>query len=133
MFDRLDAIQPISSTRFGQAMGSDENEHYPMLDGRAVPGKSGKRSDQRGSERRSAERRRKERRFKERRDDDRRGGLRMVTERRLEDRRDLDRRDTDRRRNERRLPSAPRVNLRGPAMFPSGWGRARSPVVDDYA
>ncbi|WPL18803.1 hypothetical protein Thiowin_03894 [Thiorhodovibrio winogradskyi] len=133
MFDRLDAIQPIASTRFGHALGSGENEHHPLLDGRPLPRKGTGRGDQRGGERRSGERRRKERRSKERRDADRRGDLRLATERRLEDRRALDRRDGDRRRTERRLPSAPRSNLRGPAIFPSGWGRARRPVIDDYA
>ncbi len=133
MFNRLDAIQPVASTRFGRALGSNENEHHPLLDGRALPRKGSGRGDQRGSERRSGERRRNERRSEERRDDDRRGNQRVVNERRLADRRATDRRHDDRRSHERRLPTLSRINLRGPAMFPPGWGRARRPLIDDYA
>lgn len=133
MFNRLDAIQPIAPTRFGQTLDSDDNAHHPLLDGRAWPGKRGRRNDQRGGKRRSDERRRKERRLAERRDDDNDNGLLMVTERRLAERRALDRRDQERRHGERRLPNAPRLNLRGPTMRSPSRGRSRNSVIDDYA
>lgn len=133
MFDRLEAIRPVAATNFRRAAGDDEQDRHPFLTGRGLPRQVGGRSDQRGGERRSDERRRGERRGKERRSDDRRGGLRMVSERRRTDRRASDRRDGDRRRADRRSLSAPAINIRNPPFFSNGWGRARRPVVDDYA